>query len=154
MRSTRFRPMSCFGVCIAPETALSKALPKPLGARVLAPLAEMDLRTVEDLYDCIASVGGNWYRQFCGISREDAVGLVDWLAAHARAVGEVTDVFYPSGCRQAPLPVASESVVTTLTSLRHSESLSGRNRMNRGASNEIAAEDDLEAVRIWLEARA
>ncbi|MDY6011061.1 MAG: phage integrase family protein, partial [Duodenibacillus sp.] len=146
--------MSSSVLCVTPETALSEALPDCLAGRVLAPLAEMDIRSVEDLYDCIAGVGGNWYRQFAGITREDASALVDWLAENAREVGEVTEVFYPSGCRRAALPAATESVVTALETLHLSETLSGRSRSNRGASNEIDADDDLDAVRVWLDARA
>ena len=146
--------MSSSVLCVTPETALSEALPDCLAGRVLAPLAEMDIRSVEDLYDCIAGVGGNWYRQFAGITREDASALVDWLAENAREVGEVTEVFYPSGCRRAALPAATESVVTALETLHLSETLSGRSRSNRGASNEIDADDDLDAVRVWLDARS
>ena len=51
--------------------ALADVLPADLAHRVAAPLTEFGLLTPEDLYECAANVGGNWYRQLQGLSREE-----------------------------------------------------------------------------------
>ena len=77
--------------------ALADVLPADLAHRVAAPLTEFGLLTPEDLYECAANVGGNWYRQLQGLSREDAVALIDWMKSAVPGLGEITARFYPPG---------------------------------------------------------
>ena len=75
---------------VTEESPLEDVLPSKLAARTLPALIEMGVETAVDLYECVANVGSNWYRNFQGIKREDAVELVNWLADHAKDLGEVT----------------------------------------------------------------
>ena len=83
---------------VTEESLLEDVLPAKLAARTLPALTEMGVESAVDLYECVANVGCNWYRNFQGIKREDAVELVNWLAAHAEDLGEVTERFWPGGC--------------------------------------------------------
>ena len=138
----------------------------------------MGVESAVDLYECVANVGCNWFRNFQGIKREDAVELVNWLAAHAEDLGEVTERFWPGGC--APSDSARNfsddspqvlygnngtDVETTHISALLAENnqilaalpetLSGAQGSNRGYSdNSLEADADLSAVRVWLQARA
>ena len=87
---------------VTEESLLEDVLPAKLAARTLPALTEMGVESAVDLYECVANVGCNWYRNFQGIKREDAVELVNWLAAHAEDLGEVTERFWPGGCLSYP----------------------------------------------------
>ena len=163
---------------VTEESLLQDVLPAKLAARTLPALTEMGVESAVDLYECVANVGCNWYRNFQGIKREDAVELVNWLAAHAEDLGEVTERFWPGGC--APSDSARNfsddssqvlyrnngtDVETTHISALLAENnqilaalpetLSGAQGSNRGYSdNSLEADDDLSAVRVWLQARA
>ena len=163
---------------VTEESLLEDVLPAKLAARTLPALTEMGVESAVDLYECVANVGCNWYRNFQGIKREDAVELVNWLAAHAEDLGEVTERFWPGGC--APSDSARNfsdnspqvlygnngtDVATTHISALLAENnqilaalpetLSGAQGSNRGYSdNSLEADDDLSAVRVWLQARA
>ena len=163
---------------VTEESLLQDVLPAKLAARTLPALTEMGVESAVDLYECVANVGCNWYRNFQGIKREDAVELVNWLAAHAEDLGEVTERFWPGGC--APSDSARNfsddtpqvlygnngtDVGTTHISALLAENnqilaalpetLSGAQGSNRGYSdNSLEADDDLSAVRVWLQARA
>ena len=163
---------------VTEESLLEDVLPAKLAARTLPALTEMGVESAVDLYECVANVGCNWYRNFQGIKREDAVELVNWLAAHAEDLGEVTERFWPGGC--APSDSARNfsddssqvlygnngtDVETTHISALLAENnqilaalpetLSGAQGSNRGYSdNSLEADDDLSAVRVWLQARA
>lgn len=140
---------------VSADSLLSEVLDADLQSRVMSALSEVDIRTAEDLYECVANVGGNWYRSFAGISRDDAVKLVDWLAAHAAEVGEVTPRFYPSGTTQNSAEQTLPAVSTTpIESMVLSSDLDGSTGTNRHHSNDLDAEHDLDAVRMWLRARA
>ncbi len=142
------------------DVPLEKALPPALAARALASLTEMGLETPEDLYDCIANVGGNWYRRFLGLTRKDATALVDWLRKSVADIGEVTEIFYPPGDAPAELHAQGAedanavALVRPMESLTLTSSLSGAVGTNRGHEGTLDAENDLEAVRQWLAARA
>ncbi len=76
---------------------LADVLPDDLARRTLAPLSKLDIACADDLYECIANLGGNWFRSTQGIDQDDAARLADWLAEHSREVGEITARFYPPG---------------------------------------------------------
>lgn len=168
------------GVRLDPESILEDVLPEKLARRTAAALAEMQVVTAEDLYECVANVGCNWFRAFQGIKKEDASELVDWLAEHESSLGEVTERFWPAGAnseflaeklaanRTQDMPVAlptaplaasgeiepllseSDQVLAALPA-----ELSGFDGTNRGyADNSLEVDDDLSAVRLWLKARA
>lgn len=161
---------------VTEESPLEDVLPSKLAARTLPALIEMGVETAVDLYECVANVGSNWYRNFQGIKREDAVELVNWLADHAEDLGEVTERFWPSGCAPSDLvnnaaddalPLLYDDIngeTTHLSALLSEsnqvlsalpETLSGTQGINRGYDdNSLEADDDLSAVRVWLQARA
>ena len=82
---------------IDPDSCLQDVLPEPLARRTLSALLEMQIITAEDLYECVANLGSNWFRSFQGIKKEDAAALVDWLSLHEKTLGEVTERFWPIG---------------------------------------------------------
>ncbi|HBC68932.1 MAG TPA: recombinase, partial [Sutterella sp.] len=150
---------------LQPEDLITQALPAALERRCGKPLEELGLETLEDLYECIANLGGNWYRQFPGVLREDAAELVRWLAENGRAIGEVTDRFYPPG--MAPKEPAQELPAKTraaalpptprtapIEELVLPSSLSGEFGENRGLENSLQANNDRDAIEAWLAARA
>lgn len=161
---------------VTEESPLKDVLPSKLAARTLPALIEMGVETAVDLYECVANIGSNWYRNFQGIKREDAVELVNWLADHAKDLGEVTERFWPSGCAPSDLvnnaaddalPLLYDDIngeTTHLSALLSEsnqvlsalpETLSGTQGINRGYDdNSLEADDDLSAVRVWLQARA
>ncbi len=59
---------------------LADVLPDDLARRTLAPLSKLDIACADDLYECIANLGGNWFRSAQGIDQDDAARLADWLA--------------------------------------------------------------------------
>lgn len=140
--------------------ALADVLPADLAHRVAAPLTEFGLLTPEDLYECAANVGGNWYRQLQGLSREDAVALIDWMKSAVPGLGEITARFYPPG--EAPESLKTREpasdcalAVRPMEEMQLAGDLSGRlgtNRVGRGGM--LEAGNDLEAVNQWLAARA
>lgn len=164
---------------IDPDSRLQDVLPETLVRRTLPALHEMQIVTAEDLYECVANLGCNWFRSFQGIKKEDAAALVDWLSAHAETLGEVTERFWPAGCATTPISEhsSSETDIVTLSSTSEDSqavsvanalisetndaltklpsSLSGSDGLNRSHSdNSLAVNDDLSAVRLWLQARA
>ncbi len=147
---------------ITPESLLSDVLPPSLTRRVCASLDELGVETVEDLYEAIANVGGNWYKSFTGVSRTDAKDLVDWLKSEASDVGEVTERFYPSGMAETdssgnvPVPFAGVPALhpQSLEDLQLPCDLDGTSGTNRAELNSIEAANDLDAIRKWLNARA
>ena len=72
---------------LSPDDALSKLLPAP----VAVPLAGLEILSVEDLYDMIASLGAGWFREVEGLDAQGAAAIVSWLAYFGRDVGEVTE---------------------------------------------------------------
>ena len=141
------------------DSLLAEVLAPELADRVLAPLGEMGVATAEDLYECVANVGGNWYKGFTGIGREDAVALVDWLTLQADELGEVTPRFYPSGTPQSQTEDDSDPDCALVAgggidALTLPPDLDGSCGTNRGTDNQLDAYHDLDAVRLWLKARA
>ena len=142
------------------DAPLAEMLPPALASRTLTPLAEMGITTPDDLYECIANVGGNWYRRFLGLTRKDAVALVDWLRNACPDVGEITAIFYPPGdapeaLKETDVPTEAALVpVKPMEQLSLTSSLSGALGTNRGSDDTLDAENDLEAIRLWLAARA
>ena len=155
------------------DSRLDEVLPPKLARRTVPALTELDVVTAEDLYECVANLGSNWFRGFQGIKKEDAVELVDWLSEYEDVLGEVTERFWPAGCApadiikdsalpemsgaDAPLPATIESLLSDadpIVSVLPAE-LSGTAGTNRGyADNSLAVDDDLSAMRLWLQARA
>lgn len=176
---------------------LSDVLPEALSRRVLAPLAELDIACADDLYECMANLGGTWYRNTQGIDQSDAAALTDWLARHSREVGEITARFYPPGCAPQNLVGSSDdaaaaallphavdfdalirrelgkaaaddsarspagaascfSVVPVAAEGIDAHALSGIAGINRAGADAsaLAADNDLEAIAVWLKARA
>ena len=142
------------------DAPLAEILPPALASRTLTPLAEMGITTPDDLYECIANVGGNWYRRFLGDTRKEAVALVDWLRNACPDVGEITAIFYPPGdapeaLKETDVPTEAALVpVKPMEQLSLTSSLSGALGTNRGSDDTLDAENDLEAIRLWLAARA
>lgn len=147
---------------LEPDDRLETALPEALKGRVLAPLVEAGMLCVEDLYECIANVGGNWYKAGVqGLDRDDAAVLVDWLRYNGQMIGEITARFYPSGKIPAELVPASSTtpeaalVPKTLDELELPSELSGEHGTNRTMqANALDAANDLQAIEMWLCARA
>ncbi len=148
---------------LQPDDLISQTIPQPLRRRVAEPLNALGLHTLEDLYECMANVGGNWYRQFPGLLREDALSLVRWLAREGGEIGEITDRFYPPG--MAPGAAAGESPAqpsgslaclqaAPIEQLALPSSLSGEFGANRGLENSLQADNDRDAIEAWLNARA
>ena len=144
-----------------PDDLIADAIPAALVRRVAEPFETLGLATLEDLYELIASLGGNWYRQFPGVLREDALALVEWLRDNAGEIGEVTERFYPSGLAPAKdegeaagslVPARRET--PTLEELSLPSSLSGEFGTNRGNDNSLQAKNDKQAIEAWLLARA
>ncbi len=150
------------------DSPLADVLPAKLARRTLCALQEMQVLTASDLYECVGNVGGNWFRSFQGIKKEDALELVAWLADHQEELGEVTDRFWPPGCvpgakdeKGALVETAGAAPLTAplLEGSRVMDALPqelsgafGANRSHDG--NSLGVDDDLSAVHLWLQARA
>ena len=67
-----------------PEELLSELLPEDWAL----PLTKAGLATIEDLYDCAASLGSTWHRSFPGLGSRRAVALMEWLRDYGRDIGE------------------------------------------------------------------
>lgn len=117
-------------------------------------LEESGIETLEDLYECMAGVGPNWYKSFAGWSSDDARDACRWLADFGRDVGEITERFYPPGAQS--VLVETESPVAPIELLELPEEFSGSDGINRAPliACSLDAADDLDAVKIWLKARA
>lgn len=162
---------------------LLSVLPADLARRSQAPLEELGIVCAEDLYECIANLGGNWYKSAQGLTREDAVRLVDWLCEHSTEVGEITARFYPPGMvpkhieadkaldsSKLPVPIDFEaqlhepaycgqtfplSTETLPAQVDQAEQLSGARGANRASEpGSLEAQNDLQAIASWLKARA
>lgn len=146
---------------LSPDDRLAELLP----ADWSAPLTEAQLETLEDLYDCAASLGSTWYRNFPGLGPKRARALMEWLAQYGKNIGEVTARFMPPAPKSSsvtnsvvarqPPPVADEEIVP-LERLNPPEKLRGKNGVNRAPAFacSLSAQDDLEAIHTWLNARA
>ncbi len=153
------------------DEALVDALP----ADWAAPLASKGLERLDDLYDCAAAIGPSWYREFPGITADIATAIMIWLARWGRDVGEVTLRFFlpgkapkalfgekpASGAKaQAETPAAKKAPcdpdIAPFERLVLSPEYSGKLGINRAPLDgcSLSADDDLEAIRIWLNARA
>lgn len=169
-----------------PQRALryDEALQAVLPADLAQPLAAKGLETLEDLYECAATQGANWFRVFEGIDAQRAQLLMLWLAKFGEAIGEITARFFLPGQAPAGIARAEPSKGATTPQLAAQsrmnatstartlpeydpqvrpieeivlpESLSGANGINRAPLIGCAlnADNDLEAIRIWLNARA
>ncbi|MDO5532890.1 tyrosine-type recombinase/integrase [Sutterella sp.] len=141
---------------LAAEDELARLLP----ADWAVPLTKAGLVTLEDLYDCAASLGPNWHRSFPGLGAERAAGLMAWLAEFGRGVGEVTPRFYPAGKRPGGKAVSAaaeyDELIRPLEEIVLPDGLSGATGINRAPAVgcALSATDDLEAIRTWLNARA
>lgn len=126
-----------------------------LAPDLAAPLAAGGLSTLEDLYECMAAVGPNWYRGFEGVDSGRALALLDWLAEWGANVGEVTERFYPPE-RRTTRPAPGVPDVQPLERIVLPEALSGKTGLNRAPAIgcSLDARDDLEALKVWLAARA
>lgn len=148
---------------LRPDEPLARTLPPDWAA----PLEAKGLETVADLYDCAASLGAGWFRSFSGISADAATALMRWLALYGEAVGEVTARFFLPG--EAPgLKAASaagreprtlpppDPEIRPLEALALPDSLDGSAGVNRAPAIgcSLSAKNDLEAIQIWLNARA
>ena len=82
-----------------PQRALryDEALQAVLPADLAQPLAAKGLETLEDLYECAATQGANWFRVFEGIDAQRAQLLMLWLAKFGEAIGEITARFFFRG---------------------------------------------------------
>lgn len=157
------------------DEPLSKTLPPDWAA----PLEAKGLETIEDLYECAASLGGSWFRGFSGISADAAAAMMLWLARFGKDVGEVTPRFFLPGfgpaASRAALPQASaakrsgsiaaasprelppaDPEVRPLEEIALPPELDGTKGANRApaAGCSLSAKNDLEAIQVWLNARA
>lgn len=149
------------------DSPLQDVLPEKLARRTLSALLEMQVQTAEDLYEFVANIGGNWYRNCQGVKREDAVELVKWLSCHEDVLGEVTERFWPAGFAPDARPTTPacveqngghpNAILSENNQILRAlpEELSGARGINRSnTDNSLAVNDDLSAVRLWLQARA
>ena len=139
------------------DTPLAGVLPPDWAA----PLAAAEIETAEDLYECAANCGAGWFRSIPGIDADMATELMTWLSRCGSAVGEVTERFYlpgrsPSLEAQSVLTQASDAGIMPLERLRVPPELSGVTGLNRAphAACSLDAGTDLEALKVWLTARA
>lgn len=143
------------------DTVLASVLPEALAL----PLKGYDILTAEDLYELVAAVGPGWFKNVPGIDLKRATDLLTWLWENGDDVGEVTSRFFMPGHAPAALTNTDSSPsleevesagIMPLERLTLSEALSGKNAVNRAPAFACAldAEDDLDAIRIWLNARA
>lgn len=138
---------------LSPDDALSKLLPAP----VAVPLAGLEILTVEDLYDMVASLGAGWFREVEGLDAQGAAAIVSWLASFGRDVGEVTERFYPAGfAPEADRTDDSDYGIVPLERLALTPRELGEGALNRAPAVgcSLEARDDLEALKQWLVARA
>lgn len=144
---------------LRPDDRLCGLLPEDLAA----PMAARGLETVEDLYECAAALGSTWFRRIEGLSAPQAAGIVGWLDRCGRAVGEVSERFYPTGFgpkdelrRLHDVPAEFDPEIRPLEEIRLPPERSGARGANRApaAACALSAADDLEAIRTWLNARA
>jgi len=141
-----------------PEELLSELLPEDWAL----PLTKAGLATLEDLYDCAASLGSTWHRSFPGLGSRRAVALMEWLRDYGRDIGEVTPRFFPAGSREKtaaePRPRSAEfdPLIRPLEEISLPGPLSGTEGINRAPAIgcSLSAGNDLEAIRTWLNARA
>ena len=134
---------------LSPDDALSKLLPAP----VAVPLAGLEILTVEDLYDMIASLGAGWFREVEGLDAQGAATIVSWLADFGRDVGEVTERFYPAGfAPDADRTDESDYGIVPLERLTLTSVELGEGAINRAPAVgcSLEARDDLEALKQWL----
>ncbi|MBP3438282.1 MAG: tyrosine-type recombinase/integrase [Sutterella sp.] len=139
------------------DTPLKGVLPPDWAA----PLAACDIQTAEDLYECAANCGAGWFRSIPGIDADMATELMNWLDRCGSGVGEVTERFYlpgrsPSLQARSVMTQSSEEGIVPLERLRVPPELSGADGLNRApaAACSLDAGTDLEALRVWLTARA
>lgn len=138
------------------DTPLLSVLPESLAL----PLKAYDIVTAEDLYECVAAVGPGWFKNVPGIDQKRACALLTWLYENGEDVGEVTARFFMPGhapealLKKEPEPLSAG--IVPLERLRLSDALSGREAVNRAPAFacSLDASDDLDAIRIWLNARA
>lgn len=142
---------------LSPDDALAKLLPPS----VAQPLAALEIFACEDLYDMIAALGANWFREVEGLDVQNAAEIVSWLAAFGHEVGEVTERFYPAGygpeVSAAPhRPRPSEYGIVPLERLVLTPEENGFQAINRAPAFgcSLEAETDLDALKQWLIARA
>ena len=131
---------------LSPDDALSKLLPAP----VAVPLAGLEILTVEDLYDMIASLGAGWFREVEGLDAQGAAAIVSWLAYFGRDVGEVTERFYPAGfAPDADHTDESDYGIVPLERLTLTPLELGEGAINRAPAVgcSLEARDDLEALK-------
>ena len=156
------------------DEALSDVLPQDLAQ----PLEAKGLSTLEDLYECAATQGSAWFRIFEGIDAKRATVLMLWLQRWGNEIGEVTPRFFLPGMLpntggttkhrqisqthkrdatpiQRPLP-PFDPEIRPLEDIHLPPELDGSQGINRApaAGCALNAANDLEAIRIWLNARA
>lgn len=140
---------------LSPDDTVANNLPPS----VAVPLEALDVKTLEDLYDMIAALGANWYREVTGLDAHAAAEVVTWLDSYGSDIGEVTERFYPAGLapadRSAPVE-ASPFGIVPLERLVLSEEEMGSGGLNRAPAIgcSLEARNDLEALKQWLVARA
>ena len=141
-----------------PEELLSELLPEDWAL----PLTKAGLATLEDLYDCAASLGSTWHRSFPGLGSRRAVALMEWLRDYGRDIGEVTPRFFPAGAQAKkaadarPRSAEFDPLIRPIEEISLPGPLSGTEGINRAPAIgcSLSAGNDLEAIRTWLNARA
>lgn len=139
------------------NTKLADVLPPDLAE----PLRTFGIETAEDLYECAANAGASWFRPVTGIDASTSTALMTWLHRNGRDVGEVTERFFLPGCAPSPesrsvATQASDEGIVPMERLVVPEGLRGDRGLNRAPAMacSLDAEDDLSAIRVWLQARA
>lgn len=141
-----------------PEELLSDLLPEDWAM----PLTKAGLESLEDLYDCAAALGSTWHRSFPGLGSRRAVALMEWLRDFGQNVGEVTPRFFPAGAEKKVQTQARRAraefdpEIRPLEEMSAAEPLVAKAGVNRAPAVgcSLSAENDLDAVRTWLNARA
>ena len=141
-----------------PEELLSELLPEDWAL----PLTKAGLETLEDLYDCAASLGSTWHRSFPGLGSRRAIALMEWLRDYGQDIGEITPRFFPAGAQKKEnastrlADTAFDPLIRPLEEINLPEPLSGAEGINRAPAIgcSLSANNDLDAIRTWLNARA
>ena len=130
-----------------PEDRLRKLLPSNLTQL----FASKRIFLVENLYDAM-TVGATWYKNYDGLSAQNAFVLTAWMQRFGKNVGEITDRFYLT----QKMPSPSAFGIVPIEKLSITPELSGAQGLNRAPQFAcgLEAKNDREAIQAWLLARA
>lgn len=137
------------------QTPTRDALTGLVSEAVIAALEIYGDITLEDLYEHIAYQKSAWFYSIKGLTKDDAICILDWLKENAPCVGEIVASFYPEKTHLPTLSLNKDKDDFSPVLAKLPETLSGAFGTNRAESScSIEARNDLEAIGSWLKARA